>query len=78
MFTTGLLSLLAAASLAQADDITATVNLAVSRGSPYHWASGFIYGIPDTPDQVPDHWYTDRGFRYGRAGGAPVPWPAGG
>ncbi|KAJ5703300.1 hypothetical protein N7493_011689 [Penicillium malachiteum] len=75
MFTTGLLSFLAAASLARADDITATVNLAVSRGSPYHWASGFIYGIPDTPDQVPDHWYTDMGFRYARAGGAQLDAP---
>ncbi|KAF2718834.1 glycoside hydrolase family 39 protein [Polychaeton citri CBS 116435] len=49
---------------------TAVVNLSVQRGSPQHLASGFIYGIPDTPNQIPDHFYTDIGFRYTRAGGA--------
>lgn len=70
------LSLLGAASLAQADTITATVNLAVSKGSPTHWASGFIYGIPDTLGQIPNKWYTDMGFRYGRAGGAQLDAPS--
>jgi hypothetical protein len=41
-------------------------------GSPEHLASGFIYGIPDTQDQIPDHFYTDIGFNYARAGGAQV------
>jgi hypothetical protein len=64
-------------SLAGRDDnVTASVNLGVSKGSPQHWASGFIYGIPDTPDQIPDHWYTDMGFDYGRTGGAQLPEPA--
>ncbi|KAJ5772472.1 hypothetical protein N7520_003001 [Penicillium odoratum] len=62
-------------TLATADNITATVNLAVSRGSPAHLASGFIYGIPDTPNFIPDHWYKDIGFRYGRAGGAQLDAP---
>jgi hypothetical protein len=52
---------------------TATVDLAVSRGNPKHLASGFIYGIPDTPNQIPDHRYKDIGFNYGRAGGAQLP-----
>lgn len=55
---------------------TATVNLAVPQGTPSHLASGFIYGIPDTPDQIPDHFYTDMGFRYTRAGGSQLPAPA--
>ncbi|GLI80121.1 hypothetical protein PoHVEF18_008471 [Penicillium ochrochloron] len=67
---------LLAAGLVTADNLTATVNLSVSKGKPVHWASGFIYGIPDTPNQIPDHWYTDIGFRYGRAGGAQLEAPA--
>lgn len=64
-------------SLAPRDeDDTASVNLGVAKGSPQHLASGFIYGIPDTPDQIPDHWYEDIGFNYGRTGGAQLPEPA--
>ena len=51
---------------------TATVNLGSNIGIPEHLASGWIYGIPDTLNQIPDHFYTDVGFRYGRAGGAQV------
>jgi hypothetical protein len=54
---------------------TAVVNLANDTGTPSHLASGFIYGIPDTPDQIPDHFYTDIGFNYGRGGGAQVAAP---
>ncbi|KAM0550273.1 hypothetical protein ACHAPJ_008943 [Fusarium lateritium] len=54
---------------------TATVNLALPQGTPSHLASGFIYGIPDTPNQIPDHFYTDMGFRYTRAGGSQLPEP---
>lgn len=75
MLRSGILSILLATSLAAADNITATVNLAVTKGSPEHLASGFIYGLPDTPDFIPDHWYTDMGFRYGRAGGAQLEAP---
>lgn len=55
---------------------TATANLAALRGTPQHLASGFIYGIPNdgfpgmTANQIPDSFYEDIGFRYGRAGGA--------
>lgn len=49
---------------------TAVVNLGINTGDPRHLASGFIYGIPDTAGQIPDHFYTDVGFNFGRAGGA--------
>jgi hypothetical protein len=54
---------------------TSTVNLRNNTGKPSHLASGFIYGIPDTANQIPDHFYTDMGFNYARAGGAQVPAP---
>lgn len=55
---------------------TATVDLAVSQGTPAHRASGFLYGITDRLDQVPSHFYTDMGFNYARAGGSQLPAPA--
>lgn len=55
---------------------TATVNLKVPQGTPNHLASGFIYGIPDTANQVPSHFYTDMGFKYTRAGGSQLAAPA--
>ena len=54
---------------------TSTVNLGNNTGTPAHLASGFIYGIPDTQNQIPDQFYTDMGFNYARAGGAQVPAP---
>jgi len=54
---------------------SATVNLNVNTGNIMHRASGFIYGIPDTANQIPDHFYTDIAFQYGRAGGAQVASP---
>lgn len=54
---------------------TSTVNLGNNTGSIAHLASGFIYGIPDTEGQIPDHFYTEMGFNYARAGGAQVPAP---
>lgn len=42
----------AAASQKRADN-TAVVHLGTSRGASEHLASGFIYGIPDTPGQIP-------------------------
>jgi hypothetical protein len=55
---------------------TATVDLANRQGTPQHLASGFIYGIPDTPNQIPDHFYSDIDFKYTRAGGSQLPAPA--
>ena len=54
---------------------TATVTLSAISGTPSHLASGFIYGIPDTPNQIPDEFYEDIDFNYARAGGAQVPAP---
>lgn len=76
MLSLGLLASLLGAGLANADNITAIVNLGTGKGDPMHWASGIIYGIPDTLGQIPSHWYTDIGFRYGRAGGAQLEAPA--
>lgn len=54
---------------------TAYVDLSTNTGTPENLASGFIYGIPDTSDQIPDSFYTGIGFNYARAGGAQVPAP---
>jgi hypothetical protein len=51
---------------------TAVVHLDENTGNPQHLASGFIYGIPDTANQIPDHFYTDIGFNFGRASGAQI------
>ncbi|KAH7418322.1 glycoside hydrolase family 39 protein [Cadophora sp. MPI-SDFR-AT-0126] len=51
---------------------TSVVNLSNNTGTPGHLASGILYGIPDTANQIPDHFYTDIGFNYARAGGAQV------
>lgn len=62
----------------QSSSNTAVVDLSKSRGPNKHLASGFIYGIPDSPanpNQIPDHFYTDIGFNYGRAGGAQLDAP---
>ncbi|OJJ42551.1 hypothetical protein ASPZODRAFT_76619 [Penicilliopsis zonata CBS 506.65] len=69
-----LLGLAQAAAVVLAVD-SAVVDLSLSKGSPQHLASGFIYGIPDTYNQVQSHWYTDMGFRYNRAGGAQLEAP---
>jgi hypothetical protein len=54
---------------------TSVVNLGNNTGIPKHYASGILYGIPDTANQIPDHFYTDIGFNYARAGGAQIPAP---
>lgn len=54
---------------------TSVVNLGNDTGTPQHLASGFLYGIPDAPDQIPDHFYTNMGFNYARAGGSQLPAP---
>jgi hypothetical protein len=53
----------------------AAVNLNVNTGTPQHLASGFIYGIPDTVNQIPSSFYSEVDFGYGRAGGAQVASP---
>ena len=71
------LGVAAASTLPQKRQIagTAYVDLSTDTGTPKNLASGFIYGIPDTQDQIPDKFYTGIGFDYGRAGGAQVPAP---
>ncbi|TVY48530.1 hypothetical protein LOCC1_G001308 [Lachnellula occidentalis] len=54
---------------------TSVVNLGNNTGSPTHLASGILYGIPDTPGQIPRNLYEDMGFNYARAGGAQVAAP---
>lgn len=54
----------------QDDGLTVTVDLSANRGPPPHHGAAFIYGIPDTLNQIPDNFYTDIGFNYARAGGA--------
>ncbi|KAF2149125.1 glycoside hydrolase family 39 protein [Myriangium duriaei CBS 260.36] len=60
----------------QSTQQTAKVDLSTNLGSPKHLASGFIYGIPDTANQIPDHFYQNIGFNYARAGGAQLGSPA--
>ena len=64
---------LAALHVLVAADGTAMIDLGDMQGAPQHYASGFLYGIPDTPNQIPSHFYTDISFNYGRAGGAQLP-----
>lgn len=52
---------------------TAMVHLNEQIGPPQHLASGWIYGIPDTLDQIPEKFYKEVGFRYGRGGGSQLP-----
>ena len=66
--TTGL----AHPSLSERDGTTAVVNFSNNTGTPKHLASGILYGLPDTPNQIPSQFYTDMGFNYARAGGAQV------
>lgn len=49
---------------------TAVLDVSVRQGTPNQLASGILYGTPDTPDQIPDHFYTETKLRYFRAGGA--------
>ncbi|KAJ4482405.1 glycoside hydrolase family 39 protein [Lentinula aciculospora] len=53
-----------------------TVNLADNTGTSLHLASGFLYGIPDALEQIPDSPYEDMGFNYGRGSGAQLAAPA--
>lgn len=48
----------------------AVLDAGVQRGEAQQLASGVLYGIPGTPDQIPDHFYTDAKLKYFRAGGA--------
>jgi hypothetical protein len=48
------------------DSVTAVVNFSNNTGTPQHLASGLLYGVPDTLDQIP------VGHRFNYAVHAPV------
>ncbi|KAJ7288525.1 hypothetical protein C8J57DRAFT_1494817 [Mycena rebaudengoi] len=47
-----------------------TVDLAVNWGTPVRRASGILYGVPNTKNQIPSNFYTGMGVNYVSAGGA--------
>ena len=60
---------------------TATVDLAVTQGTPQSLGDGFIYGFPDNADgsantAIPSNLRAGSGFNYCRAGGAQLPSPS--
>ncbi|MBE1879034.1 RICIN domain-containing protein [Myceligenerans pegani] len=68
---------LAPGQAAVAADETVSVDFAVSGGSPQHLASGTIYGMTEDGTLPQDHFYTDIGWNYMRAGGAQLDNPGG-
>ncbi|KIX00576.1 uncharacterized protein Z518_09641 [Rhinocladiella mackenziei CBS 650.93] len=58
---------------------TATVSLAMPSGTPEHLGSGVLYGVPindgQVSTQIPDHFFTEMGYNFGRAGGSAWPEP---
>lgn len=64
-------SLQAAPTLNRRDG-AAVVNFGNNTGATHHYGSGILYGVPDTPGQIPDSFYNDMGFNYLRAGGAQI------
>lgn len=66
----------ALATLKARDSTTANVYFNNNTGASQHLASGLLYGVPNAQGQVQDHWFTDMGFNYLRAGGAQLPAPA--
>lgn len=54
----------------RASSTAAITDLSVKLGSPHNLAAGVIYGEPDTPNQIPDKFYTESGLNFFRAGGA--------
>lgn len=70
----GYLGLLAATAVAnpleRRQSTTAVVNFGNNTGTPQHLASGTLYGLPDVVSQIPDHFFSDIGWNYERAGGA--------
>ena len=68
-YTLGLAALFSSAFASQNADNTALVDLSVNGGAPQHLASGAIYGVPNTPGQIPDKFFENMGYNYGRSGG---------
>lgn len=55
---------------------TSHVWLGTNTGEPRFMASGLLLGIPENPDQIPDHWLANIKFWNQRAGGSQLPEPA--
>ncbi|PYH95630.1 glycoside hydrolase [Aspergillus ellipticus CBS 707.79] len=72
---TALLGLASASPVRKRDTVTAQVNFSNNTGTPEHLASGILYGVPDTLNQIPSHFYENIGYNYERAGGAQVASP---
>ncbi|KAF3404074.1 hypothetical protein DPV78_003089 [Talaromyces pinophilus] len=69
------LQLASASSLQTRDTVTAQVNFNQNTSWPQHLASGLLYGVPDTVNQVPVQFFEDIGYNYERAGGSQLPAP---
>jgi len=63
------------AMLVARDAVTTVVNLGNQTGVPHHLASGLLYGLPMTQNQLPTQWLDDIGYNYQRSGGAQIPAP---
>ncbi|KAJ5389201.1 uncharacterized protein N7496_000269 [Penicillium cataractarum] len=70
-----LVQLASAGPVKTRDTVTAQVNFNNNTGTPQHLASGLLYGVPDTLNQIPAHFYQNIGYNYERAGGAQVAAP---
>lgn len=77
--TTLLATLGTTALIPRQDSRTITVDLSTNRGTPNHYGSGVLLGIPDATwpgqnaDQIPDSFYERIAFRYNRGGGSQLP-----
>jgi hypothetical protein len=54
----------------QSNSRRAVVDAGVRRGEAKQLASGILYGIPASQNQIPDRFYTEAKLKYFRAGGA--------
>lgn len=68
---------LVAASPVYAGDESISVDFSAGQGAPTYRASGWIYGMAEDASAPADHFFTDVGFRFMRAGGAQLDAPGG-
>lgn len=55
-----LVQLASAGPVKTRDTVTAQVNFNNNTGTPQHLASGLLYGVPDTLNQIPVRYYQDN------------------
>ncbi|KAJ5812530.1 hypothetical protein N7474_008831 [Penicillium riverlandense] len=53
IYALGLIQLALASRVRKRDTVTAQVNFGNNTGTPQHLASGLLYGVPDTLNQIP-------------------------